>query len=110
MLGGVQYDSIPSGEPMTASASLTSFSLAQVEAGRTHPMLPPEEGRAPGSRPAAMGGEAGAANSAAVGLGKNDLTNLKLASNQQVSAGGEVTSRVMLTASASRFCCWRLNG
>ncbi|GHJ84136.1 hypothetical protein NliqN6_0538 [Naganishia liquefaciens] len=84
MVGGVQYDSIPTGEPMTASASLTSFNFGQVEAGRTHPMLPPEEGRVPGSRGAVTGGEAGTAGSAAATLGKNDLTNLKLASNQQI--------------------------
>lgn len=109
MVGGVQYDSIPTGEPMTASASLTSFSLGQVEAGRTHPMLPPEEGRIPSSRGVATGGE-GAANAAASGLGKNDLTNLKLASNQQVRAGGGVISGVVLTPPANRFYCWRLKG
>lgn len=70
---------------------MTSFSLAQVEAGRTHPMLPPEGGWIPGARGAAAGGENGAAASAAAAaaaLGKNDLTNLKLASNQQVRAEG----------------------
>lgn len=76
MVNGVQYDSLPSGDS-NGNGSLSSFSLAQVEAGRTHPMLPPDEARL-----AAMGPRPGGGDAA---LGKNDLTNLKLASNQQVS-------------------------
>jgi hypothetical protein len=106
MVGGIQYDSIPNGEPMTASGSMMSFSLAQVEAGRTHPMLPPDEGRSSGARAGATGTE-GAATSASAALGKNDLTNLKLASNQQVSAA---MAGVYLELTAARSCCWKSSG
>jgi hypothetical protein len=82
MVNGVQYDSLPTGDSNTGS--LSSFSLSQVEAGRTHPMLPPDEARLTGARTGA--GEP-------AGLGKNDLTNLKLASNQQVSGRVEVLHR-----------------
>lgn len=108
MVGGVQYDSIPNGEPMTASGSMTSFSLAQVEAGRTHPMLPPDEGRTSSARAGAAGAD-GTATSASAALGKNDLTNLKLASNQQVSVRVAGIRGVELTA-LFRSCCWKSSG
>jgi hypothetical protein len=85
MINGVQYDSLPTGDSNTGS--LSSFSLSQVEAGRTHPMLPPDEARLAASGPR-TGGDAG--------MGKNDLTNLKLASNQQVSMARSCTERRLI--------------
>ncbi|KAJ9091273.1 hypothetical protein QFC19_009183 [Naganishia cerealis] len=109
MVGGVQYDALPLHEPpsnvSTASVGAgaggagglgvsgsqqSGFSLARLEAGRTHPMFPPEEARqgkalAGGLGTLDLGGATAAVAAAASGgLGKNDLTNLKLASNQQV--------------------------
>ncbi|KAJ9120887.1 hypothetical protein QFC22_002822 [Naganishia vaughanmartiniae] len=103
MVGGLQYDALPSSDPagpggsgggpsnsggLNASGSQQSgFSLAQLEAGKTHPMFPPGEAwQGKGLTGATLDtGAAGAAAAAALtGLGKNDLTNLKLASNQQI--------------------------
>lgn len=106
IVGGLQYDALPtsdlsagangsgggastSGGGLNSSGSQQSgFSLAQLEAGKTHPMFPPGEpwqgkGLSGGTLDTGAAGGAAAA-AASSGLGKNDLTNLKLASNQQV--------------------------